>query len=169
MILRSEPGPAPDDRLYVHMGAGQAREEFVRAMVVRYDLYRGVHPNRRERGALAVSVYAEVGGVTRAEIVAAMRHNQYGVAHRSELPDVVVDIWPTTITGTDVAERIMAVHYDLILDDSGLALPGPSAGLSGGELDEAAATVRERVAETLVAFEPRIDKRTGRPAAEGAQ
>lgn len=169
VILRAEPGPGPKDPLYVHMGAGQAREEFVRAMVVRYDLYRGVHPGRPDRGALAISVFAEVRGVTRAEIIAAMRHNQYGVAHRSDLRAGVIDIWPTTITGTDVNERVMSVHYDLILDDTGFVLPGPSAGLSDTEVGEAAAAVRERVAETLAAFEPRIDKRTGRPASKGAE
>jgi hypothetical protein len=124
-VLRDEPGPSPDDRLYVHMGAGQVRDEFIQAMVVRYDLYRGVHPNRLGRGALAVSTYAEVRGVTRADIIAAMRHNQYGVAHRSGLPAIVTDIWPTTVLGTSVPERIMAVHYDLILDDEGLGPLGP--------------------------------------------
>jgi hypothetical protein len=69
-------------------------------------------------------------------------------------------VWPTTITGTAIPERVMAVHFDLVLPARGFQLP---TGLSVEDLDDSElaaldALLGPSVDEILPLFLPRRAK-----------
>ena len=106
-----------DDVVVIHMGAG-ARRDVVRAAIRNYHAYHGIHDRP---GAFTVSVFAALGEVTESDIVAALPQRQYGVARYGDLRGRF-ELWPTTIAGTAVPERVMAVHFDVVLPDGGFRL-----------------------------------------------
>jgi hypothetical protein len=111
-----------------------------------------------ERGRFAVSVYAAVRGVSVADILLEMPHKQYATARISEVRGAGFDIIPTTIHGTHVTDRVMAVHYDIVIPvDLGLdpeALVDPSAPIAEDVAEELTGPLRD----LLEIFEPRVQK-----------
>jgi hypothetical protein len=91
----------------------------VRAAIRNYHAYQGIADRL---GAFTVSVFAAIGDVTESEIVAALPQRQYGVARYGDLRGRF-ELWATTITGTAIPERVMAVHFDVVLPDGGFRLP----------------------------------------------
>src|SRR5436853_282527 len=129
VLLRPTFELTDDDTVVIHMGAG-ARREVVRAAVRNYHAYEGLHGRP---GAFTVSVFAVSGDVGEADVVAALPQRQYGVARYGDLRPRF-DLWPTTITGTTIPERVMSLHFDVVLPDQGFRLP---AGSVIEDLDDA--------------------------------
>lgn len=155
VILRPSFELTDDDDLVIHMGAG-ARRDVVRAAIRNYHAYEGVQGGT---GAFTVSVFAAIGGVTEAEIVAALPQRQYGVGRYGDLRDRF-SVWPTTITGTAIPERVMAVHFDVVLPAASFQLP---TGRTVEDLDDAELTALDAllgpsVEELLPLFLPRRAK-----------
>ncbi|HVW32572.1 MAG TPA: hypothetical protein VHL53_08545, partial [Acidimicrobiia bacterium] len=144
-----------DDTVVIHMGAG-ARRDVVRAAIRNYHAYEGIQDRA---GAFTVSVFAALGDITALEIVAALPQRQYGIARYGDLRGRF-ELWPTTITGTAVPDRVMAVHFDVVLPDEGFQLP---AGTVIEDLDDdALAAIDEllgpAVEDLLPCFLPRRTK-----------
>jgi len=155
VILRPSVELTDDDDLVIHMGAG-ARREVVRAAIRNYHAYEGIHGRA---GAFTVSVFAAIAGVSEAEIVAALPQRQYGVGRYGDLRDRF-SVWPTTITGTAIPERIMAVHFDVVLPAVGFEL---APGSTVEDLDDPALAALDgllgpSVEELLPLFLPRKAK-----------
>lgn len=155
VVLRPVLDLSDEDDLIIHMGAG-ARRDVVRAAIRNYHAYEGI---RGESGAFTVSVFAAIGGVTEGEIVAALPQRQYGVTRYGNLRGRI-PVWPTTITGTAIPERVMAVHFDLVLPASGFELPAGKSveDLDDGELGALDALLSPTVEEILPLFLPRRSK-----------
>lgn len=155
IILRPSLELSDDDDLVIHMGAG-ARRDVARAAIRNYHAYEGI---RGGAGAFTVSVFAAIGGVTEPEIVEALPQRQYGVARHGDLRDRFT-LWPTTITGTGVPDRVMAVHFDVVLPAAGFELPAGRAieDLTDAELAALDALLGPSVEELLPLFLPRRAK-----------
>lgn len=118
VVLRPTFELTDDDTIVIHMGVG-ARREVVRAAIRNYHAYEGIHGRP---GAFTVWVFGVTGDVTEADIVAALPQRQYGVASYGDLRGRF-ELWPTTITGTAIPDRVMALHFDVLLPDQGFRLP----------------------------------------------
>lgn len=155
VVLRPAFELGNDDTVIIHMGAG-ARREVVRAAVRNYHSYEGIYGRL---GAFTVSLFAVAGGVTEADIVAALPQRQYGVARYGDLRGRF-EIWPTTITGTAIPEPVMRMHFDVVLSDAGFHLPAGAAieDLDDGGLAALDALLGPQVEELLPLFLPRKAK-----------
>ncbi|MEJ7764834.1 MAG: hypothetical protein WKF86_05015 [Acidimicrobiales bacterium] len=71
-----------------------------------------------------------------------------------------LELWPTTIAGTAIPDRIMAVHFDIVLDDGTITIPAGRRipDLTDAELFELESLLLPAVAEVLPLFEPREEK-----------
>ncbi|HUP68551.1 MAG TPA: hypothetical protein VM142_01925 [Acidimicrobiales bacterium] len=105
-----------------------------------------------------MSVFAAIGGVSKDDILTALPHHRFGVATYATLGDL--ELWPTTITGTAIPERIMAVHFDIVLDHGTVTIPAGRRipDLTDSELAELAGLLRPAVAAILPLFEPREER-----------
>lgn len=129
VVLRPTFELTDDNTVVIHMGAG-ARRDVVRAAIRNYHAYEGIHDRP---GAFTVSVFAAAGGVSEADIIAALPQRQYGVARYGALRDRF-EFWATTITGTAIPEAVMRMHFDVVLPDGDFRLP---AGSTIEDLDDA--------------------------------
>jgi len=153
IILRRDPGPADDETVLIHMGAGAA-DVAVAAALRNYRSYRGLSSRG---GEFTVSVFAVMAGVTEAMILDAMPHPQFGRARFAAVRDRFA-LLPTTVLGTPVPDEVMAAHFDVVLPAAGLVLP-PDFDPSEAEdedLDGIRAVLIASVAELLALFEPRF-------------
>jgi hypothetical protein len=155
VVLRPTLDLSDEDDLIIHMGAG-ARQDVVRAAIRNYHAYEGIHG---QPGAFTVSVFAAIAGVTEAEIISALPQRQYGVTRYGNLRGRI-PVWPTTITGTAIPERVIAVHFDLVLPTLGFELPAGRSveDLDDGELGALDAVLSPSVEEILPLFLPRRSK-----------
>jgi hypothetical protein len=153
IILRNDPGPADDEIVVIHMGAG-ARDVAIAAALRNY---RSYEPFSSRGGEFTVSVFAAMGEVAEEMILSAMPHTQYGRAPYGALRHRF-SLLPTTILGTGVPDDIMAVHFDVLLPTGDLQLP------SGFDPTEADEELLERIGQALIGpvdellrlFEPRL-------------
>lgn len=144
-----------DSEVVIHMGAG-ARRDIVRAAVRNYHEYATV---ARSDGAFTVSVFAAINGVAESDILASLPQGQYGTSTYGALRDRF-EMWPTTIEGTGIPARVMAVHFDIVLPDGGFRLPAGSRieDLSDEQLGRLDELLAPAVESLIPLFEPRRRK-----------
>ncbi|HUP68354.1 MAG TPA: hypothetical protein VM142_00915 [Acidimicrobiales bacterium] len=154
IILRESFELSDDDEVVIHMGAG-VHADVVCAALRNYHDYAGL---AGRPGAFTMSVFAAIGGVSKDDILRALPHHRFGVATYAALRDL--ELWPTTITGTAIPERIMAVHFDIVLDDGAVTVPAGRRipDLTDTELSELERLLRPAVAAVLPLFQPREEK-----------
>jgi hypothetical protein len=158
IFLRSEP-PPPGATLLIHMGAG-ALDTAVAAAIRNYGEYRAVRDG--SRGVFAVSVFAVIGGITEAEILAALPQRSFGRSTVDVIRRAGLDLFATSIDDPDLPLAVTAIqsaHFDVALpglDDPRLAITDP---LDDEDLEAAARThLMPHVARLLALFEPRRRK-----------
>lgn len=159
--LRHDGPPPPDATVLLHMGAGRI-DDIVSAAIRSFDDYAelGYDP-----GLATASVFAELDGVDRAEILAALPHSQFAVA---TVGVVRPHFWLLATSSDDPdmprdLVRLQPVHFDVVL----LAPPHPAIPpmpLAEAPL-EALAPLREALAEPAATladvFTPRRHKPDG--------
>lgn len=152
ITLRDDAGPADDQVVLIHMGAG-AVEVAITAALRNYRAYRPFSP---AGGEFTVSVFAAMAGVTEEMILAAMPHPQYGRARYGDVRDRF-RLLPTIIIGTPVPDEVMAVHYDVVLPAGELDLPGDFDPTEADDevVEEIRSALNGPAAELLRLFEPR--------------
>lgn len=139
-LRRNEP-PPPDATVLLHMGAGHT-DDIISAAVRNFDDYAELG---YEPGLATASVFAELGGITRTEILAALPHPRFAVATVGE----VRAHFPMLATGVDDPDmprdlaRLQRVHFDGVL----LAPPHPATPRM--PLAEASPDVLDHLREAL--------------------
>lgn len=170
--LRRSPSVLRATDVLIHMGSGETR--FPIASAIRnYEAYRGLVPGRPTRGAFMISTYAVIDGVSELDILSTMPQQRFARATRAELSDVA--IYPTWIAGSTIADRIMAVHFDILIPDDGWEPPAGGADhLSESDERDLELLLTPPTAKIMRAFRPApprlgADKRQLYPDAFGRE
>jgi len=148
-----------DDMVLIHMGAG-AVESAAKAALLNFDSYRGLES---AGGLLCVSVFGLTHGVTKMDILAVMRHGQYGQARYGDIKHIARVI-PTTIINDETTHEmaaLQAAHYDLVIDvpSQSLAKDCPIDNLDQTQRDLIHDEVCEVLRLLLARFEPRLSRK----------
>jgi len=115
--LRDHVELSDNSDVLIHMGTGDgARLDLILGRsITGYQDYRGLLPDRPDRGIFAVSTFGAVAGISDRDITRALKQNKFARAAYGDLKDDFA-IYPTSMeTGLDMS--VMAVHFDIALPD----------------------------------------------------